>query len=303
MWDYDGFVGKAQLYFKRAADHPSADDGVQPIWLLLGLEHLLRAPLAKVHPSLLADPTGEAVMHACGYPGKPGTQPKSIQTKTVIIRLGTIITNFTKERQEEAELLAALRNSEMHSSDSPLEVAHDLWLPRFTRVAVAICDHLGLDPAEFIGQEIIAQGQALVDQEDRKLDHEVQQRIAAAREYFEGLDSEEVTSLRLSPLGLPRVFLKDYSEPKQIVDCPACESDAPLMLRAVRSTNERLVEDEILHDVVYIATSLKCDVCNLELYSTAEVRSAGIRQQHTLTVKEDLAERYGSYYADDYGND
>jgi hypothetical protein len=52
--------------------------------VLLGLEFLLRAPLAKVNPTLLADPSrnDNAVMYAAGFPIAPGDQPKSIQTHT-----------------------------------------------------------------------------------------------------------------------------------------------------------------------------------------------------------------------------
>jgi hypothetical protein len=67
MWDDEEFLSKAKLYFVRGRDHPQVEDDVLALWLLLGLEFLLRAPLARVNPTLLADPNGESVMHAAGF--------------------------------------------------------------------------------------------------------------------------------------------------------------------------------------------------------------------------------------------
>jgi hypothetical protein len=97
MWEYEGFIAKAQLYFTRGREHPAADDDVLAHWLLLGLEFVLRAPLAKIHPALLAEPNGNAIMNACGVPSAlDSTSPKSIQTKAVILRLGSIVPGLIK---------------------------------------------------------------------------------------------------------------------------------------------------------------------------------------------------------------
>jgi hypothetical protein len=40
MWNYDGFMGKAGLYFTRAKEHPRVEDDVMAVWLLLGPELL-----------------------------------------------------------------------------------------------------------------------------------------------------------------------------------------------------------------------------------------------------------------------
>jgi len=311
MWHYEGFIGKAQLYFERAYEHPSADDGVQALWLLLGLEFLLRAPLAKVHASLLADPNGEAVMHAAGFPLKPGSaQPKSIQAKTVILRLGVVVPEFDKERQDEATFLSGLRNEELHSSESPLDVTHDIWLPHFTRVVDVICGHLGLDADEFVWPELMAEGRALVDKADKRLDHEISRRIATARDRCEHLKPEEAEARKIS-VSLPqdrwglsgRGTTMAGGKPVQVVSCPACDTAIPMPLEAVRTTNERLEDDQIYRDVVYIATEFSCAVCDLKLTNTAEIRSAGIAQQYIRVEEESIEDRFLSNYEPDYGND
>ncbi|MEU5394832.1 hypothetical protein [Streptomyces tibetensis] len=310
MWDYDAFIGKAQLYFSRAQN--SADDE-STLWLLLGLEFLLRAPLAKIHPTLLADPQaggGESIMQAAGYPMKvnPGS-PKSIATHTVISRLGAVIPDFNKDRQSEATALAGLRNEELHSSESPLVSEQEQWLPHFTRVADSVCSHLGLDPLHLVGAEIISHGRSLVDAADRKLDHLVSERIKEAKAFFSKLTDKEVDARR-SLSAQTVVGMDDWKERVEsavtflnLLVCPACDDPAEAKLEAVRTTNERLEEDEITRDVVYIVRELKCQVCTLELANTAEIRSAGLKQQYIRHEKESLEDRYASTLEPEYGND
>jgi hypothetical protein len=320
MWEYESFLAKAQLYFTRARKHPVAEDDVLAIWLLLGMEFLLRAPLAKVHPALLAEPNGNAIMHACNVPLKPdGTQPKSVQTKTVISRLGSIVPGFDKDREEDASFLTGLRNEELHSSEVALELEIVKWLPHFTRVIEVICDHLTLDPEKLIGRGIMEQGRALVDIADKKLEHEVRQRIAKAKEFFSRLRSEEVEARRAalqatirhnSSRGRTIQELMNRAavapkSPNQMVMCPACGEKNPMILGAVRSTSQRLEDDDIVRDVIYIGRVFSCIVCDLELKSTAEIRAAGIPQQYVREERESLEDRFTRMWdeGEEYGNE
>lgn len=298
MWDYDGLLGKAQTYFERA-DAVAADDDAFAVWLLLGLEFLLRAPLARVHPALLADPNGDAIMHAAGYPGAPDSkEPKSIQITTVTTRLRRIIEEFTADREDDATILTGLRNRELHTSEAALaSVDVTFWLPRFTRVAEVICGHLGLDPTDIVGDEVMQHGRALVDAEDKKLAHDIQKRIATAKVFVEQLSETEVAA-RHSEARAAR------HRDAVVVDCPACGREVAVELEAIRTTNERLEDGEILRDVISVARGLSCPVCGLLLRSTAEIYAAGLSQQHTRTETESLAQRYlEDYEPDDYGND
>ena len=299
MWDYDGLIGKARVYFERAEAVNYADDDAFAVWLLLGLEFLLRAPLAQVNPILLADPSGDAILHAAGFPGSPdGKEPKSIQVTTVILRLGRIIDDFTTARENDATFLTALRNRELHTSDAALvSIDVSMWLPRFIRVAEVICAHLSLAPTEVVGKDLMQQGRALVDAEDRKLEHEVTTRIATAKAFVRQLNETELHD-RQNEAGVSGSWMD------AVVDCPACTFKVTLEREATRTTNERIDDDEILRDVIYIARGLNCSVCGLTLASTAEIRAAGLPQQHTRTVSESIQDRFlSSYEPDDYGND
>ncbi|MCX5328088.1 hypothetical protein [Streptomyces sp. NBC_00140] len=297
MWSYDSLLGKARVYFIRGREHPQADNEVFALWLLLGLEFLLRAPLAKVHPTLLAEPDGPSILNAAGFPRKPNTRdPKSIPTHTVITRLLTVVEDF-EERKDEATFLTGLRNHELHSGDSALSIDPSLWLPKFTRVTQVLCNHLGLTPDDLLGDEVVKLGKQLVDAEDKKISHEVTKRIAASLKKFEAIDDDAVTSLRASARPGPE------SQWEHSVNCPACESKAWPALEAVRRTNERFEDGVIYANVISIAKSLSCAVCGLSLSGPSEMKSAGLPQQFTHEEEDSIEDRYLDTYEPDYGND
>jgi hypothetical protein len=172
-----------------------------------------------------------------------------------------------------------------------------LWLPRFIRVAQVICSHLSLDPSDVVGTEVMKQGRALVDEEDKKLAHAVATRIAAAKAFAEHLLDKEVQERHLAGLA-------SRQSADKVVPCPACGQDVALDLEPIRRTNERLEDDEIRYDIISVARGLECPVCDLTLSTTAEVSAAGLPQQYTRTEVESFEDRHLEYYEpDDYGND
>ncbi|MBO2461468.1 hypothetical protein [Actinomadura violacea] len=306
MWDYDSYIGKAKLYFTRAAEHPRVDDDEMPLWLLLGLEFLLGAPLAKISPLLLADVEkagGASIMAAAGYPSSAA--PRTVPTSTVVSRLEIAIPDFTPDLKKEALGLVGLRNEELHTGNSPLSVDAEQWLPNFTRVLEVVCAHLGRDPADLIDQEIIDQGRKLVASQDQKLENEVRKRINEAKAFFERLKPDEISGRRTRGNETQRVLIDTFPEATafQVVACPACGDPGLARLDAVRTTRERIEDDEIHQEVVYIAGGFTCTTCELALSGTPEIRAAGMQQQYIRRFHEEARDRYLDAYEPDYGND
>lgn len=293
MWDYASLYAKAQLYFSRAASHPQADDDEFGIWSLLGLEFLLRAPLARVHPTLLAAPEGDSILSAVGI--NIGKEPKSVLSHSVISRLQHVVPGFDSDRAADATVLMNLRNAELHTGASAVANAPtEFWLPRLLRVVEVLCQHLEVDIEQLLGEEVVKQARGLVAEEDKRVVQDVKTRINRAKAFFEGLQPEEVSARRAQILTLKSTA----------VDCPACGSKIPQETENVRNTNERLEDDNIVWDAIYIAKSLSCPVCGLKLESTAEMAAAGLPQQFTTSVGESLYDHYlDSNMAYDYGND
>lgn len=295
MWDYADFLTKARLYFGRGSAHDAADDEFT-LWMLLGTEFLLRSPLAKVHPTLLAAPEGPSVLHAAGF-RDPDWNVKSVPTHTVVDRLRVIVPQFTKERAEDALFLLNARNAELHTAESTfVNMRAESWLPRWIRVADAICDFLDEPLDSFVEKQLIAHARSLLDTADKKLAAEVTARIAACRAFVEKLSKPEVEERR-------RRFTLRSGETATLA-CPACASDVQVDLSSSRFTGERLEDDEVVYERVSVASRLECDVCGLLLDNTQEVLAAGLPLEHKVVISESLAERYESHYVDDdYGND
>jgi hypothetical protein len=256
--------------------------------MVLGLEFLLRAPLAKVHPSMLAALDGDAILHANGIP--ISKDPKSVPTHTVLARLRQVVSGFDPDREKDAVFLINMRNAELHTGDAALaNVPTSAWLPRFLRVADVLCEHLGIEVADLVTEDIETQGQAL----DEKIKNgkrivanlkpaEVQQRTPSALNLFPWTDDEEQ------------------------VNCPACSAKISMTVEQVRSGSEQIDGDSVTRETIWIATDLSCPVCGLHLEDTAEIAAAGIEQQYIRTTSEDLEDRYAQvddYIDYDYGND
>ncbi|MGY1500761.1 hypothetical protein ACW4TU_29980 [Streptomyces sp. QTS52] len=300
MWNYDEFIAKAKLYFLRASDRDRADDEFT-LWLLLGSEFLLRAPLAQKGSFLLAVPEGPSLMHAAGYTSAT-SEPKSVPYKTVCERLKIIIPDFSKV-YDDAMYLANVRNEELHSSNSTLANLHSAaWMPRFLRVAEVIATHLTIPLADFIDSEIIEHARSLANEEDARIQRAVSLKITAAKEFYSKLREAEVESRRI--LKIPPTGGRPWSA----AECPACKESAFLFEKVVRSTRERVVDDLIENDQIMVSTDFQCLVCGLILVGMSEVRIAKLETERVVTWTTEPEERFEiepQYLepVEEYGND
>lgn len=296
MWDYDGYIAKAKLFNARAESY--SDDGFA-LWLLLGLECLLRAPLAKIHPSLLAEPNGDSILHANGIDA-PG-DPKTVSVTTVIKRLEVIIKDFPNVKAEAGRLIN-LRNGELHSSATVLaDIDKSDWLGAYYEVLKVIVEHLGIPITDVLPQSIALQAAEYAAENRAAIKLEVTHRVEQSNTILSTLTSIDVTA-RLTTL-LPRAAaFPEFT----FVLCPVCSNRAVLETAVVRVTRARYDEEDDLieRDFVSIAKNFVCVVCDLELHGVHEVEAAGLESEYVETIVESLAERYGEqFYEPDYGND
>jgi hypothetical protein len=310
MWDSADLVGKAKLYFGRALE-ADEDSEERTLWLLLGLEFLTRAPLAKIHPTLLAHPEGDSILHAAGI-SRAGMKPRSVMTSTVLQRLAKIYPSFGDDRAKDGLFLADLRNHELHSADAALANAdRQVWMPKFLAVVEAVCSMLGSPPEHLVDQAILDQARTYAETADKKMQHNVAQLIAKAKVVFNALSSAEVAA-RIDNLPAPIRGQKSYQR-----DCPACGQQSLVVETTPgRATKPSLDENtnEIIFHLVSVATSCECRVCGLSLTATAQVMAAGIDRLHEEELIEDRYEGWEELmtYQDaidmiaageDYGND
>lgn len=318
MWDDGEFIAKAQLYFANAdAASSEADDLVDSdaaLWLLLGLEFLLRAPLARVHPTLLAAPEGTSILHAAGF-DRPGSSPRSIPTKTVIDRISHIEPAFNEDRKKDALFLTDLRNGELHTSAAVLEnLTPEAWLPQFLETIGSLANHLGIYVDDLLPATVIDQATAARTKVDRALVAAVRKKVNEAKVFSGGLSVEEIEArLGARPPRTSGVVVKE-------VECPACAKvSASIECGPGRASRSTYNEDEgtIAYTITYLAESLNCRVCNLVLVNTGEVIASNVPRLYVDEYEEDrydgwentvshadAIERLGIGEPDfDYGND
>lgn len=291
MWDYDGFIGKAGLYFTRGAEHEHSDDDEFAIWHLLGFEFLLRAPLAKLHPSLLAATNDNDSLLAANGVTTP-KDPKSVASGVVIDRLARIVPEFAGSAVGDSLFLMSLRNSELHASNAAVsEVPNDLWLPKLVRVAKIICQHLVIDLQDVLDDAVVKLGETLLDDADKKVAQAVRSKIEAAQNFFKKLRQDEIDArvAAAKPTGMER-FARQRTT--AAVRCPACEHTVDAPKTYVRSAREHLDGDTVIRDDIYLIDELKCPICGLELLGAPELVAAHVPQQVTEQEQESLDERY-----------
>jgi len=318
MWDDEEFIAKAKMYFENAdtgsSDAGDSIDSSEALWLLLGLEFLLRAPLARVHPTLLAAPEGTSILHAAGF-DRPGANPRSIQTKTVVDRISHIEPTFNEDRKKDALFLADLRNGELHTSAAVLEsLKPEAWLPQFLDTVGSLANHLNIFVDDLLPASIVEQATAARAKLDIVLAAAVRKQVAEAKSFYARLRIDEVAArLAARPARTPGVVIKE-------IECPACtEKSASVRCGPGRASRSTYDEDlgTIAYSITYLAESLECRVCNLTLGNTNEIVAAGAPRLYVDEYEEDryegwentvshadAIERLGIGEPDfDYGND
>lgn len=286
MWDHEQFKAKAKLYFGRAEDSYEADDKDQSyLWLLLGFEFLLRAPLAKASPVLLAAHDDNSALHAAGV-DIGSENPRSIATNLVAKRLGHLVDGFRIDQtKKDVSLLTNIRNEELHSASSPLRnLPTHKWLPKLMHIAGLLATHLGDSVSDYIPEQIIAHAEHLKGVEDKAVRAEVAKLIAKHKEFAKALKDEEINNRKT-----------EYPQWISTADCPACGIPGELTFSTVHKSREHIEDEQIISEEHQITTGFECTVCGLTLESAAQLHAADLYGTRDTTSAEDIAEKYADY--------
>ena len=134
-WSFDALLDKAVVTAKRAFEGESRDSELFAFWATIALEFLGRAVLAKIHPSLLADPQKpDSVLYANGIVGS-GPNVKSITAKTVFARCMIVVPDFIDTDFAFCMMLMNRRNEELHCGVPGFEdLRLEKWLADYYKV-------------------------------------------------------------------------------------------------------------------------------------------------------------------------
>src|SRR5260370_25428076 len=116
-WSQEGLWAKAKLYVQRALAE-SRLEPMFPFWSFLSLELLARAALSYVHPTLLAVPEGDHLLHALGI--SVSRTLRSVPAKTVFLRCNKVVTGFTQEEFDTCIEFLKIRTTQLHTGTPAL---------------------------------------------------------------------------------------------------------------------------------------------------------------------------------------
>lgn len=291
-WSSDALWNKAKLYIERAFTGDRNSE-LFPFFAAIGLEFLARAALARVHPSLLADPQdGNNILYAFGY--NTTERPITVPAKTIYSRLMHVVPDLTKDDQSFCLLCAERRNRELHTGQLAF---HDLrnsqWLPDYYRVTNKIVASLGRELAELYGDQEAQEALDNIDIVQKETISEIRQRIADIKKSMSVLTSEELEARRKahdsSVISLH--FTNGSAHFRK--PCPACQSFGMVAASPVGSTAARIKEGELVSQRFFAPKKFECKVCGLEVVGSQALRIAGLSDQIVDEETNDPVEFFG----------
>jgi hypothetical protein len=311
MWSFDSLWQKAKLYMQRALA-AERDGALFPFWATLALEFLGRATLARIHPTLLADPEGQAgdnLFYACGYPSPK--QPRSIMAKTVFLRCQRVVADFTHSEGDFCLALIDRRNRELHTGDAAFEdYGTQLWLAEFYRIAKLLLHGIGKNLIDFVGNSEAGAAEEMILAVEGKAKKTALDAIAAAKRTFDAL-GRSMQNERQEQGSSKAVELRKFGS--IIISCPSCGARALLSGKTVSASEPRLEDGVILQEHVMLPVRFQCFSCGLILDGHAKLYGAELGGQYSITEEHNPVEflriDVGSYFdpadyfEEEYGND
>lgn len=277
-WENQPLWTKAVLYMERAMVQDREQDTFG-LWAAMGLELLARAAVAKVSPTLLAEPDREQknLLHALGFGA--GGPPKSIPTAQVLLLCRTIITAFTEEEVRAASAIVGRRNEELHTgSASFMAFPTQSWLPGFYRCCKVLAEFQGQTLSGLLGEDEAKVAEKTLEATTKNLKDKIKSLIAAHAKVFEAKEQSEREQLaaEADQQGLRLAHQKHHR-----VKCPACMCTGTVQGdvsggEQVEHTDSTIVVRQNVHP-----TRFACLACGLKLSGYGELLAAGVADDFT----------------------
>jgi hypothetical protein len=291
-WSCDALWNKAKIYIDRAFTG-DRDSELFPFFAAVALEFLARAALARVHPSLLADPQdGNNILYAFGYPVTE--RPITVPAKTIYSRLSHVVQDFNKDDQSFCLLSAERRNRELHTGQLAF---HNLrsgeWLPDYYRVTNKIVHSLGRTLDELLGSEEAKEALENIEIVQKETVTAVRQRIADIRRQISILTKDELQARRdIHEFKLLSIHYTAGGAHFRKT-CPACESFGALFASRIGSTAARIKDGDLVSQRFFAPKKFECKVCSLEIIGSQALRVAELSDQIVDEETSDPVEFFG----------
>ncbi|MBP6056661.1 MAG: hypothetical protein KAZ91_01985 [Candidatus Fonsibacter sp.] len=297
-WEREPLFTKAKLYFEKAYDEDK-EESYFGLWCALGLELLARSAIAKVSPTLLAEPDRDHqnLLHALGL-GSVKSPRKSIATINVLSLCQSLITDFTEADFKTASAVINRRNEEVHSGAAAFEeYPTQQWIAGFYKCCQILCEFQDETLNSLFGGEIEKEAKLILTEVEESVIGKTKSLIAAHSKVFEVKAPKRIEELKeearkngdkLSYRGHHRV------------ECPSCKCTATIFGEPYGKQNVENKEDEIVVRQSILPTKFSCTACELNLNGFTSLKAAGIGNHYTRRNKYSPEEYYDMINPDDY---
>ncbi|MDR7050007.1 hypothetical protein J2X54_002462 [Duganella sp. 3397] len=302
----EAIFSKSKEYIRKALLRKEGNDlDEYQLWSSLALELLGKAALAKIHPSLIADPThAPSLFAAAGH--NLSTDVKTIAAHTLFERLRTVVPRFDERTKKFCSEIALRRNAELHSGETPFKAMRlDAWEAQYWHAAQIILEPLGAGLDDWLGASQSESPKALLRHSIEARRQAVAVRVERSKEDFLGRKKADQKSALDQAASRHAYHYRNLftlvSDNEWGCECPACTG---LAFMAGVQINEEVVdtygdEDGAWESVetTYSAEQFHCPVCDLFLDGGDEIEAAGLDTLYSETSEREME------YEPEYGND
>ena len=277
-WERADLWSKAKLFFSKAAneDHQNGDFG---LWSAMGLELLARAAVAKVSPTLLAEPDRDQknIMFALGVAA--GGSPKSVSAVQVLTLCKVLVPNFTDEEFKAASSLLNRRNEELHTGAAAfLNFPAQAWLPSFYRCCKVLAEYQGENLESLLGADVGGVALGILAEVEENVLQRVMALISAHRRVYEA--KEEAERLALSAAAEAQAEALSHRGHHRVL-CPACGCRATVHGALYGGEKVEHGDGVIIVRQSVVPTKFLCSACGLKLNGYGELVAARVADHFT----------------------
>ena len=271
-WSKEAFFAKAQRYVEEMLSNDPSEWQFG-FWSALALEMMVKAALASISPTLIADgKEWNNVLFAAGrQPNQKKFSPKSADLTVLLANLESAFPEFTKEMLDFSVAHANKRNSEIHSGALPFDdLGTSSWLPRFYLVCEFLLAQMGETLDSLLDSETAEEAREHIKAYKDEAAKVVKQNINAHKTIWDELEPDEKTEKE----GQAKNAAMRYWGHR--VKCPSCGCIALLHGSPAGVPKKEVGDDEIVEKQRMLPASLECVACGLKVMGYSKLIACGL---------------------------
>ncbi|WP_119273132.1 hypothetical protein [Taklimakanibacter deserti] len=294
QWNSTYLLNKSKLFAKYARD-TDRSSGLYGLWSSLYLELLARAALAKIHPSLLADPQdGKSFLYGFGVEKK---DPASIAAKILYQRCTDLVSGFDEQALSHCLLMARARNIEVHTGEASFEtMTHNRWQSEQYRVVTILADFLNAEVTDFFERDEAEELEDRLKNMNKEVEGRAKDDLRKHREWFNSLSAKDQTDAReYAQKEIAALIRTEANYAKQ--GCPACGSEGVLLGEKILGIKVTIDGEMLIQKTSVASKKFICKACKLDL-SREYLTAVQLPASFTVSTEVDPMEHFGIDPAD-----